>query len=541
MTSHISLPSPSLGSCNLDPDLTSVLQSINAAKRIIVISGAGISTGAQIPDFRSHSGLFKVDPNANAIGATKITGRKIKGSRHVKDLFHVRALSDPALLPHHHGLMTRLAELADRADPTAFHRWLKDIDDSGRLVRCYTQNIDGLESKAGLGVGVPLGPPPRKRRKIATSTVHSSTTLVETPRPMSTTIPETPPPMSNLLPETDPDPFFPPTPPSSQPTASTSTSPPRVIPLHGTLSDLTCPRCSSHFPLGPHLPLPPHHLPCPSCTLSASLRAALAERSRPIGNLRAGVVLYGEHHPHGESIGAAVERDLRAKPAVDLVLVVGTSLSVPGVKRMVTEFARSVRSSRSNGASGTRTAEVKCVCVNREWLGKSWEGVFDTFLKGDAEDFVRLVDEVRLMKNKEGKIQTTPKKRRVPPTPESLAKRHKNPDTRLSKSKTPRKHDIKTADSDSSTAFRTPPKKIFASTGPGCDVGGGGGWLPTPRDTPPSPSSSTMDLSITEEIKKDRAREECIGKTSRDRSGSLTPLSDQEDVNPFLDLAKRIL
>lgn len=59
------------------------------------IVGAGVSTAAAIPDFRSASGLFS---------------GKSKGGHSVKDLFHVRCL---AVSPIHHRIVYPVME----ADP----------------------------------------------------------------------------------------------------------------------------------------------------------------------------------------------------------------------------------------------------------------------------------------------------------------------------------------------------------------------------------------------------------------------------------------
>lgn len=68
----------------------------------------------------------------------------------------------------------------------------------------------------------------------------------------------------------------------------------------------------------------------------------------------------------------------------NFVMVVGTSLSIPGVKRMVKEFAKSVS---STGAK----SKGKVVFVNAEPPAKSaeWEDVFDYWVKGDVQAFVR--------------------------------------------------------------------------------------------------------------------------------------------------------
>ena len=52
-------------------------------------------------------------------------------------------------------MISRLAVLSEDASPTPFHQLLRLLDERGKLLRVYTQNIDALEAKAGLSFGVP--------------------------------------------------------------------------------------------------------------------------------------------------------------------------------------------------------------------------------------------------------------------------------------------------------------------------------------------------------------------------------------------------
>lgn len=276
------------------------------------------------------------------------------------------------MLPAHHALLNELASLSNAADPSTFHNLLSDLDGQGRLLRCYTQNIDGLEGRAGLEIGLPpnhsKAKPPRKSQSADTLESDNRRT-------------------------------------------------PRCIPLHGQLSHLHCPLCLTSVPLDDYLPLPPHPLPCPTCDLSSSIRSALSERQRKTGHLRASVVLYGEEHPQGELIGKAVERDLRGtgrigekEGKVDLLLVAGTSLSIPGVKRIVKEMAKSLHSS-SRSKSGVRTGGPRVILVNSEMpKGAEWQEVFDTFIAGDIQDFARYCTDPNFALCTE---MATPKKRKV--------------------------------------------------------------------------------------------------------------------------------
>ncbi|WVO17721.1 hypothetical protein L204_105419 [Cryptococcus depauperatus] len=359
--------------------LRQVILCLHKSKRIVIVSGAGVSTAAAIPDFRSVSGLFN---------------EKTRGGYSVKDLFHVRCLAHHTLAAKHHELITYLSSLSLLAPPTPFHRYLSSLDQEGRLSRCYTQNIDGLEKKAGLTAGIPSGKRKMSRKKI---NGKSSLTLLNIPE-------------------------------MGKGREAMDDYEPKVIPLHGLLSTLHCTLCSTRFPLPPYLPLPASLIPCPTCQLESSIRSALSERSRKSGFLRASVVLYGEEHSEGESIGKAVARDLKS---VDYLLVCGTSLSVPGVKRVVREMSKAVKARKCKRRV---YQEIKTVFVNEEPPSKAseWEGVFDVWVQGDVQRFIGYLDkpEFSFCSPVEAEptenTPSTPKKRKalstsaLPPTPISL-------------------------------------------------------------------------------------------------------------------------
>lgn len=175
---------------------------------------------------------------------------------------------------------------------------------------------------------------------------------------------------------------------------------PRCIPLHGLLDTLLCTLCKTTVPLDDHLPLPPNPIPCPTCDLSSSLRSALSERQRRSGILRAGVVLYGEEHPEGDLIGSVVERDLRGtgrrgekEGRVDLLLVAGTSLSIPGVKRIVKEMSKALSHRPDSSVRDGKASPIRTVYINDEPPAKpaEWDGVFDVWAQGDVQALAGLV------------------------------------------------------------------------------------------------------------------------------------------------------
>jgi hypothetical protein len=122
--------------------------------------------------------------------------------------------------------------------------------------------------------------------------------------------------------------------------------------------------------------------------------------------------LYNEAHKNGEGVGEVVKKDLigsRGRSGADLLLVVGTSLRVPGTKRMVREFSKAVRSRgaivrddtglatpprRSPASSSEDEGGVmKAVYLNLDFPvpTREWEGVFDAWIQGDAQEFAEMV------------------------------------------------------------------------------------------------------------------------------------------------------
>jgi len=288
-------------------------------------------------------------------------------------------------------MIAQLSDLSQAAQPTTFHNLLRALDDRGRLLRVYTQNIDAIEEKSGLSFGVPEFDGKRSKAR--------KTKVVDD---MAASVYE-------------------------QPVASTSRLPsppvetPRCIPLHGTLQSMHCQVCNHSFPLLEYLPAlssgqPPQ---CPECTSLERTRQLIGKRPRGIGRLRPSVVLYNEAHKDGEGVGNVVQKDLigsskgKGRSGADLLLVVGTSLRVPGTKRMVREFAKAVRSRGSSAkedqpsglatptSSPRRSPAVeddplpKSIYLNLDFPAptREWEGVFDTWIQGDAQQFAEILRE----------------------------------------------------------------------------------------------------------------------------------------------------
>lgn len=99
------------------------------ARRITVLTGAGISTDSGIPDFRGPNGVWTRNPAAEKAST----------------LQHYLADRDIRVA----AWRTRVGNPAWTARPNLCHRALVGIERAGRLRALITQNIDGLHQKAG--------------------------------------------------------------------------------------------------------------------------------------------------------------------------------------------------------------------------------------------------------------------------------------------------------------------------------------------------------------------------------------------------------
>jgi NAD-dependent deacetylase len=112
-----------------DTTIATVRAWVDAAKRVVVLTGAGISTDSGIPDFRGPNGVWTHDPEAE----------KLSDIRYYTTDSKVRKASWRA----------RMAHPAWGAAPNAGHLALAALERRGTLHALITQNIDGLHLKAG--------------------------------------------------------------------------------------------------------------------------------------------------------------------------------------------------------------------------------------------------------------------------------------------------------------------------------------------------------------------------------------------------------
>jgi NAD-dependent deacetylase len=103
---------------------------VTAARRIVGLTGAGISTDSGIPDFRGPQGLWTKNPDAEKMATIS------------------HYMGDPEVRKR--SWRWRLEMGVDRLEPNPGHRSFVELERRGTLDTLITQNVDGLHQKAGL-------------------------------------------------------------------------------------------------------------------------------------------------------------------------------------------------------------------------------------------------------------------------------------------------------------------------------------------------------------------------------------------------------
>lgn len=195
-------------------------------------------------------------------------------------------------------------KIQDVTAPTTTHNFIKTLQDSGRLVRNYTQNIDCIEERLGMCSDLSLGPGSKTRFNARVQREQ------------------------RLSQQTDLD-------------ASFGVS---IVQLHGSLSKLRCGLCLKTCSWDEnerlHIISSGQAPDCPSCTDYNNRRTGRGRRGLAVGRLRPDIVLYGEEHPNANLVGPLITHDLALGP--DILLILGTSLKVHGLKVIIREFAKTV-------------------------------------------------------------------------------------------------------------------------------------------------------------------------------------------------------
>src|SRR5690349_3566647 len=110
-------------------EISKVRRWVDGAKRIVVLTGAGISTDSGIPDFRGPQGVWTRNPQAEKMATLQ------------------HYVADPDVRKR--SWQDRLSSPAWQAKPNAGHLALVELERRGNLDTLVTQNVDGLHLMAG--------------------------------------------------------------------------------------------------------------------------------------------------------------------------------------------------------------------------------------------------------------------------------------------------------------------------------------------------------------------------------------------------------
>ncbi|KAI4096240.1 MAG: hypothetical protein LQ344_001066 [Seirophora lacunosa] len=354
---------------NENRQLQNIANILASSKRVVVITGAGISTNSGIPDFRSEDGLYSLiqskytqttetlhrpseasspQHEAQAISRKpQSQAQRLRTNVKGKDLFDSRIWKDPQSTSVFYtfiaSLRKKIRDEVKQTTPT--HRFIRTIRDSHRLVRCYTQNIDGLESRLGLCMDLERGRGNRARFAAKSKNAPSV--------------------------------------PGRRAVGGDMDGGCEVVPLHGDLDVLRCTLCQQTCAWdeqGREGALRRGVAPdCFACAVSDQQRRDRGKRGTKIGSLRPNIVLYGEEHPAADAVGSITTHDLSLAP--DVLLILGTSLHVQGVKTLVKEFARCVHARPK--------AKGKVIFVNLSKPSEStWSDSIDYWVSMDCDAWI---------------------------------------------------------------------------------------------------------------------------------------------------------
>ncbi|MCJ1309537.1 hypothetical protein MMC25_003197 [Agyrium rufum] len=404
--------------------LQEVADILGNAKKVVVVCGAGISTNCGVPvwhalfftpvgmdaeydyqDFRSKDGLYNLIQNVEAASCAPSPRRTSPRKRTIqsyayrvskpapklkaisgKDLFQSSVWAREETTFTFYRFIASLKSTIDEqvSAASATHRFIRLLRDQGRLVRCYTQNIDGLEAREGLSSDIAHGKGSRSRftKKAISLALSAGQNLRGTIKDAGC----------------------------------------EAIQLHGSLENVKCTICSHVTPWKPcHSKekfLRGTAPECPSCLETSLDRENRGMRGTCVGTLRPDIVLYGEGNRHAEDISKIMHNDLGLKP--DVLLILGTSLQVHGLKALVRDFAQTVHAKKSKRA--------KVIFVNLTAPASSvWNDVIDYWVGMDCDRWVedlkhRIPNLFRLQQPLTGRVtkmapktaiatETTPKKR----------------------------------------------------------------------------------------------------------------------------------
>lgn len=349
-----------------------IIKHMKKSKRMVVITGAGISCNAGIPDFRSSEGLYN-----KSIGI-------LRG----KDMFDISIYRNYDSILMFNKFMQDLYLQVKRSEPTFTHQFIKKLSDSNKLIKCYTQNIDGIERKIGLKTEFDCEAWNESKviqlhgdlHELRCNLCHEKYgwndfyddegNILEAINARNLNDEEQ---SGSENDDYDSDLML-----LSQGSSSSECSEESLFSKARGMQDYN----SDIEEIG-SVEYGTAIIECPKCIRKYHERVSLGKRSleSSIGIIRPNIVLYGEEHPYSEKFGVNISRDLNKKP--NMLIIFGTSLRVTGVKKMVREMSKKVHE-----AGGI------VVLVNREAVSSScWKNYVDYQIVSDCDGFCELVSE----------------------------------------------------------------------------------------------------------------------------------------------------
>lgn len=335
------------------------------------------------------------------------TGRVSLPNLKGKDLFDAQIWSCPIKTSVFYTFATTLRQKVRAAEPTSSHHFMSILRDSRKLVRCYTQNIDQLEERVGLKTSLELGAGNRYRFSNRTGRrsgvikgslgegESSNLTLSQQAESQEDQ------PSEIKAEHTKPHQSEQGKPVSqqeggelSQPSGSGVDAAPEeaatapagpnrgveCVYLHGSLAVLRCFQCGRTSQWDDETRIADtmagRQPDCPHCVGATEARQERGKRALGVGKLRPDIVLYGEEHPHAHLISPLVQHDLSLGP--DLLLILGTSMRVHGLKVLVKEFAKAVHDRGGNVVFVNFTKPPDSV----------WADVIDYWVQWDCDAWV---------------------------------------------------------------------------------------------------------------------------------------------------------
>ncbi|KAJ2934041.1 hypothetical protein H1R20_g3058, partial [Candolleomyces eurysporus] len=314
-------------------------------KKIVVVTGLVYHVHVA---FRSSDGLYNMVKE-------RYPDVVMKG----RDLFDASLFRDTTSTSVFYSFIAELKKKIDEAAPSQTHHFIKTLDSKNKLLRSYTQNIDGLEERVGL-----MGSSGEAAKSSGKGKNAAKLRVKEV----------------------------------------------RNVQLHGDIHRVRCIVCSAEFPCAQeHLNafLEGTAPDCPECLSRSEARVARSARAIRVGSLRPAIVLYDEPHPLGEDIGAIQMADVNKKP--DMLIIMGTSMKVHGLKQLVKDFAKTIHSTSSAATSSSSSKRpCKVVFVNKTPPSSEWADIIDYHVSGDTDTWVhKVLDDWKRIRPSDWEIQQT--------------------------------------------------------------------------------------------------------------------------------------